>query len=470
MAAMALSIFAQAPQKMSYQCVIRNASGVLVTNQSVGIRISILQGTTTGTTVYLETYNPNPQTNANGLISLEIGGGMPITGTFSTINWASGPYFLKTETDPTGGTNYTIMGTSQLLSVPYALHAKTAENGFSGNYNDLSFRPLLFDGTWISLTGKPTLFNGSYTDLTDKPTLFNGIFASLTDKPNTVAGYGITNAITTEVDPTYNATFNITGGDDARPYDYLGFGPDQKWVRTRNSFALIDHKHSVATPGGGIQNNGFMSGADKMKLDAIDGSETKIIAGPGVTITGNGTTATPYTVNVTQHVIGEAYGGGRVFYVYDNGQHGLIVALNDAGNVPWCNSSYTGVYVTQTNATSDGINAGIRNTDMIIAAYSNADANPNGLFAAKMASDYFIIIDGIKYSGWYLPSMYELNLLYLQKNNLNLLFQTNTYWSSNNSVMTSDILLYAWNINFMNGAQSSSLKTTYCGIRPIKSF
>ena len=122
-----LSAFTQAPQKMSYQSVIRNASGVLVTNQSVGIRISVLQGTTSGTVVYQETYNPNPQTNTNGLLAVEIGGGNAITGTFSAINWATGPYFLKTETDPTGGTSYTIVGTSQLLSVPYAFYSKVAE-------------------------------------------------------------------------------------------------------------------------------------------------------------------------------------------------------------------------------------------------------------------------------------------------------------------------------------------------------
>jgi hypothetical protein len=70
-----LSVIAQAPQKMCYQCVIRNASCNLVTNQSVGVKISILQGSASGTLVYQETFNPNPQTNANGLLSLEIGTG-----------------------------------------------------------------------------------------------------------------------------------------------------------------------------------------------------------------------------------------------------------------------------------------------------------------------------------------------------------------------------------------------------------
>jgi len=117
------SVFAQAPQKMSYQAVVRNSSNALVTSKSVGMRISILQGTSTGTEVYVEIYNPNPTTNANGLVTIEIGGGIPVTGTFSAINWATGPYFIKTETDPLGGTEYTIAGTSQLLSVPYAMFA-----------------------------------------------------------------------------------------------------------------------------------------------------------------------------------------------------------------------------------------------------------------------------------------------------------------------------------------------------------
>jgi len=117
---------AQAPQKMSYQAVVRNASNSLVSNQSVGVRISILRGAENGVEVFKEIYNPNPQTNANGLITIEIGSGIASVGTFATIDWANGPYFLKTETDPAGGTNYTITTISQLLSVPYALHAKTA--------------------------------------------------------------------------------------------------------------------------------------------------------------------------------------------------------------------------------------------------------------------------------------------------------------------------------------------------------
>lgn len=114
-------LFAQAPQKMSYQSVIRKTDGSLVSNTSVKIKVSILQGSATGTASYVETQTAT--TNINGLVTLEIGGGTPVTGTFSGINWATGTYFIKIETDPTGGTNYTITGASQLLSVPYALYA-----------------------------------------------------------------------------------------------------------------------------------------------------------------------------------------------------------------------------------------------------------------------------------------------------------------------------------------------------------
>ena len=118
-------LFAQAPQKMSYQAVIRKTDGSLVVNTSVGIKISILQGSANGTAAYVETQTTT--TNANGLATLAIGGGTPITGTFAGINWASGTYFIKTEADLLGGSNYTISGTSQLLSVPYALYAGSSQ-------------------------------------------------------------------------------------------------------------------------------------------------------------------------------------------------------------------------------------------------------------------------------------------------------------------------------------------------------
>lgn len=142
---------AQAPQKMSYQAVIRNGAEQLVANHSVGIRITILQGSTSGATVYMETQTPT--TNSNGLASLEIGGGVG----FDTISWTHGPYYIKTETDPTGGSSYTISGTSQILSVPYALSAgslsgkvkKLAVKGETSNDEEALFEVKNKDGQTI---------------------------------------------------------------------------------------------------------------------------------------------------------------------------------------------------------------------------------------------------------------------------------------------------------------------------------
>lgn len=127
---MTVSVVAQAPQKMSYQAVIRNNNNALITSTAVGMKISVLQGSSNGTVVYSETQNPN--TNTNGLVSLQIGSGTPLTGTFAGINWANGPYFIKTETDPTGGSTYTISGTNELLSVPYALFSVNGTPGPAG--------------------------------------------------------------------------------------------------------------------------------------------------------------------------------------------------------------------------------------------------------------------------------------------------------------------------------------------------
>ena len=126
------SVWAQAPQKMSYQAVIRDNSSALITSTIVGMQISILQGSPNGTAVYVETQSPT--TNANGLVSLQIGTGTVITGTFAGINWAAGPYFIKTETDPTGGAAYTIAGTNELMSVPYALFSANAGVGGFTHY------------------------------------------------------------------------------------------------------------------------------------------------------------------------------------------------------------------------------------------------------------------------------------------------------------------------------------------------
>jgi hypothetical protein len=123
----ALAGFSQAPQRMTYQAVVRNSNDALVQSSPIGMKVSILQGSVTGSAVYVETHAT--LTNQNGLLNIEIGGGTVVTGTYENgIFWAGGPYFLKTEIDPLGGANYTITATSELLSVPYSNYASVSGN------------------------------------------------------------------------------------------------------------------------------------------------------------------------------------------------------------------------------------------------------------------------------------------------------------------------------------------------------
>ncbi len=116
--------WAQAPQRISYQSIIRDANNVVVASSAISVKISLLRGTATGPAVYVETHGIT--TNANGLVSLNIGEGTAITGSFAGIDWSNGPYLIQTATDPTGGTDYSIIGIAPLNSVPYALNAANA--------------------------------------------------------------------------------------------------------------------------------------------------------------------------------------------------------------------------------------------------------------------------------------------------------------------------------------------------------
>ncbi len=121
------NVNAQTPQGFNYQGIARNAAGVELANQAIGLQISILDGSASGTTVYTETHNLT--TDANGLFSLSIGGGTATQSTFTGINWAvGGSKWLKISMDAAGGSNYQLVGSSQLMSVPYALFAGNVTN------------------------------------------------------------------------------------------------------------------------------------------------------------------------------------------------------------------------------------------------------------------------------------------------------------------------------------------------------
>ena len=158
------------------------------------------------------------------------------------------------------------------------------------------------------------------------------------------------------------------------------------------------------------------------------------------------------------HYIGENYGGGIVFYVYDDGRHGLIAAAADQSTaIQWYNGTNR-----NTGTTGDGLLAGTMNTAIIVVAQM-AD-NQNGNFAAKVCSDSSVTVGGVKYDDWYLPSKHELGLLYLQKAVVGG-FDDGNYWSSTESDASN-----AWARNFNSGNQISKIKNATYYVRAIRAF
>jgi hypothetical protein len=389
---MTASVWAQSPEKMSYQAVVRDAGNALVSSIAVGMQLSILQGSATGTAVYVATQTPT--TNINGLVSLEIGAGTVVSGDFSTIDWSAGPYFIKTETDPTGGTTYTITGTSQLMSVPYALHANTADSIAGG----------------VSITETDPVFGAS---------IANGITALDTANWN--------NHIIdtdTQLDSTDIANLGYNAGGITTEVDGSVTNEIQTISRTGTTVNLSN--------GGGT----------------FTDSVNTYTAGTGIAISASNVISAS---TGSALAIGDSYQGGIIFWLDASGQHGLIAATADQSTgIQWYNGSNT-----TTNAVRDGIGAGKFNTERII-----ANQGP-GAYAAQICANY----QGGNYGDWYLPSKYELNLLYLQKTVVGGFASNNYYWSS-----TEYINYDAWDQAFSNGSQDNANKSSTSFVRAVRAF
>ncbi|MDC0257774.1 hypothetical protein OAK35_03415 [Crocinitomicaceae bacterium] len=182
-ATIAISSFGQAPEGFKYQAVVRDAGNTIVNNQAVGMQMTIQQGSIGGTTVYQETFAPT--TNAYGLVNHEIGSGTVVSGDFTTIDWSAGPYFIETAVDVTGGTSYAVMGTSQLMSVPYALYANTAENVTNDLVDDADADPTNEMNTGVVLNGTDLeVTDGNGTIVTDLSSLQDGVNDADADPTN----------------------------------------------------------------------------------------------------------------------------------------------------------------------------------------------------------------------------------------------------------------------------------------------
>ena len=257
-----VAVQAQAPQKISYQAVVRNASGKLIQSAPVGIRITVIQGSSSGTAVYSETHQAT--TNVNGLVSIEIGTGSSV-GNFSAINWGTGPYYLKSETDPAGGTNYTVSGISQLLSVPYALNAQTVGiNGFTGSYNELTDKPVI-DGSETRVTA------GAHVTVTGLGTQASPYVVSTTTNASTGDPIILTTSQTWTVPPAVSKIKvelwgGAGGGGGAGAYSYsyylLNGGTGGSGGYSKQIYDVTENQQFsvVVGQGGYAGTNAYLSG------------------------------------------------------------------------------------------------------------------------------------------------------------------------------------------------------------------
>jgi len=197
--AITLIVSAQAPQGFNYQATVRNSAGALITNQNVLFKFNIMLNSQTSLPVYSETHQA--PTDDLGQVNLVIGTGTPTIGTFSTINWANGSYFLGIELNT--GAGYVAMGTTQLLSVPYALHANTATSTTGSTGGFTHYVGELFGGgivvsVWKDAQGVERGLIASLTDLSSAipwttPAFYDGEIGPAAQSPTN--GLANTNAI-----------------------------------------------------------------------------------------------------------------------------------------------------------------------------------------------------------------------------------------------------------------------------------
>ena len=359
----------QAPEKMSYQAVIRNGSGQLLGNQSIAVRVSILQGSPAGAEIYAERLTGN--TNANGLVSLEIGTGTVITGTFASINWPAGSYYLKTETDPAGGTNYTITGTSQLLSVPYAMYAKSAGNS-GGTFTIPYINTVNNASTLFSLTndGDGTSLEGNNTTTTSNIAAVRGVVTSASPGGFSSAVRGINNG-------TGGLGVGVYGSQAGSGWGVYGTTPNGLGVygnATANGIGVYANSNTgtglTATSNNGIPVSVsiFNNANNNTVLNASSVGNGTVI---NVTTSGNGagvrsSTGSGFgvhgitTAQTSAGVVGDNNGGGEAIVGRTTSDiAGAVVGRNDGGGY-----GVRGFVATNTSGTGIGVygQVGINNS------------------------------------------------------------------------------------------------------------
>lgn len=268
--------FAQSPQNISYQAVIRNNANDLISNKSIGIKLSVLKGSSTGKVVYAETHTPT--SNSNGLVTIQIGLGTPITNKIDSVDWATGVYFLKTEVDVDGGTAYSISNTTQFLTVPYANYSNTAAQlsdyaMYEEQYPNSSSLPKLNVGLSTSYVSNIHKFNKIMVQKGSNINL-NTFSGSITLKPGLYKIYA-----TTPLKGLYNSTtmsylsFTGTLSNNLNSYNETFYYENN--VQTLISFLNVTETETFTLNQYLNNNSGY---TNAISTDAIPGSNYTTVA------------------------------------------------------------------------------------------------------------------------------------------------------------------------------------------------
>jgi hypothetical protein len=299
--------FAQTPEKMSYQAIVRDANNTLLVDKLVGIQVSILQNSETGSEVYIETHSV--VTNMNGLFALEIGTGVT-SYDFSSIDWSNGPYFVKVETDPNGADNYSISGVSQLMSVPFALYAKASGNGITTSQADAIVTNTAKTGITSDQADAivaNTTKTGITTDQSDAIVANTTKTGITSDQSDAIVANTAKTGITSDQSDAIVANTAKTGITSDQS-DAIVANTAKTGITTDQTDAIVVNTAKISLPSGGNE-----------------GDILKIINGEYVWVG-----ETTYQLNTFYSEL-----GGYVIDINSDGTHGLVVAMQDQGFGNW---------------------------------------------------------------------------------------------------------------------------------------